>query len=462
MGCINKKVDLSNLIKNNNGTVNWRENIGNSFTFEYMDIKGAFEILDITTNKVLLRYENNEDWIYKHNIQKCKFGGLLNKRRIQYKYQIGEIIKNDNQNFEILNVNIVYGKDVNGYNVPRKRYTLKCLDCGYVGEKYESAIDVGSKCSCCGCNLVVTPGVNDIATTDEWMVKYFIDKEDSTKYASYSSTSMYFQCPHCGKKSDRPILISTLKTKGHLPCICEDGKSYPEKFVYQMLSQLNVDFIYQYTKKNAEWCNKYYYDFYIQDLNIIIETHGEQHFKEGFFSKTKKEKQWDIDKKKKELAKTNYVKYYVELDCSKSNMSHLKSEIMKSELNNLLDLTNIDWDKCGEFALNNLSKDVCMRYNEITDKYGAVKQLMHEFKLSKQTVINYLNKGNELHWCEYSANIGKRVLVIETGDIYNNVIELSKVCEEKYGVKFTKTQIYNRCQGVVKDTSQDCIHFKYI
>ena len=54
MGSIKRKVDLSSLVKHPNGNINWSENIGNKFKFEYMDLKGEFEIIknDDKNNKV--------------------------------------------------------------------------------------------------------------------------------------------------------------------------------------------------------------------------------------------------------------------------------------------------------------------------------------------------------------------------------------------------------------------------
>ena len=463
MGSIKRKVDLSSLVKHPNGNINWSENIGNKFKFEYMDLKGEFEIIknDDKNNKVYIKYEDYEGWIFKHNIRNCKFGGILNKRRIQYKYNIGDIIKNETQNFKILDIDIIYGEDSNGYKVPRKRYKLECLDCGYIGWKYECTIESGVKCSCCGCNFVIIKGINDIATTDPWMIKYFINPEDAYKYGCHSYEFKHFKCPHCGRISNKEVKITTLKTKGHLPCICEDGKSYCEKFVFELLSQIkDIKFIYQFSQKDVDWCENYLYDFYIKDFNMIIETHGQQHYKDGFFNT--REKQWEKDKLKRELAKDNGVKYYIELNCSKTGVENLKKELLDSELSKILNLSNIDWNKCGEFALNNLSKLICNKYNEIENKYNAISQIIDCFQLSRTTVINYLKKGNELGWCDYTSNVGKRVMVIETGDIYDNVVELSNVCEIKYGVKFSKTQIYNRCLGTTKDTSKDKLHFKYI
>ena len=58
-------------------------------------------------------------------------------------------------------------------NEGRKSYQYKCLKCAYdQGEKTEISIIKGFGCPCCA-NRIVIPGINDIPTTDPWMVPYF-------------------------------------------------------------------------------------------------------------------------------------------------------------------------------------------------------------------------------------------------------------------------------------------------
>ena len=60
--------------------------------------------------------------------------------------------------------------------------------------------------------------------------------------------------------------------------------------MYSVLKQLNIEFEYQKIfdwSKNIKTNNlilngRKIYDFYLNELNIIIETHGDQHFNQGF------------------------------------------------------------------------------------------------------------------------------------------------------------------------------------
>ena len=51
-----------------------------------------------------------------------------------------------------------------------------------------------------------------------------------------------------------------------------------------LLKQLKVSYIREFSKADAIWCDNYRYDFYLLDYNVIIEMHGEQHYKNSFES----------------------------------------------------------------------------------------------------------------------------------------------------------------------------------
>ena len=53
-----------------------------------------------------------------------------------------------------------------------------------------------------------------------------------------------------------------------------------------VLNYLNIDFKTQVSKNTFNWCKNYRYDFYFELNNekYIIETHGGQHYEEGFYS----------------------------------------------------------------------------------------------------------------------------------------------------------------------------------
>ena len=138
------------------------------------------------------------------------------------------------------------------------------------------------------------------------------------------------------------------------PNMLSDGVSIPEKFMWNILKQLSTEFIIQLNKLTFEWCENYRYDFYIPSLNMIIETHGMQHYEKGFEScggRTLEEEQ-ENDRLKKELALNNNIKNYIVVDCRYSEFDWLKENVLK-ELNEFFDLSNIDWNLVWENSLKN-------------------------------------------------------------------------------------------------------------
>ena len=173
----------------------------------------------------------------------------------------------------------------------------------------------------------------------------------------------------------------------------------PEKFMANILNQLNIMFISQYS---TEWSNNKRYDFYIPIKNCIIETHGLQHYEHRSFSKNNPktlEDEQTNDKFKRELALSNGIKHYIELDCRKSELEWIKNSIMQSNLPNILDfkLEDVDWLRLHEDSYKNLILEVCNLWNE-------GKRIVEICKIAKKgdtTIRRYLVKGDEIGWSNY-------------------------------------------------------------
>jgi hypothetical protein len=239
-----------------------------------------------------------------------------------------------------------------------------------------------------------------VATTRPEFAKLFWDVDDAFIYTYSSEKKTNFKCPNCGKKVENKQICYVYR-RGISCHFCSDGISYPEKFMYNLLEQLNVDFEFQ---KTFEWSNRKKYDFYIPSLNVIIETNGGQHTGKGFKSiggRTLEEEQ-ENDRIKEELALKNKINNYVAIDCSKSEFEWIKNNILNSKLseNKLLDLSKVDFLKCHEFTCSSLVKKACDLWNSgirNTTEIGKILKLHHS------TVSSYLKKGTQLSWCDYDA-----------------------------------------------------------
>jgi len=140
----------------------------------------------------------------------------------------------------------------------------------------------------------------------------------------------------------------------------------------------------------------------------------------------------------------------------------------------MFDLTNIDWNKCFEFALSNLVKKACdikMDNPDLTSE--EISKIM---KLDKTTIIDYLKKGTKLGWCNYDPKIesfkgsskagtmqGKKVEMFKDNislGIFNSINYLRIHSEELFGVKFSQSGMNNSCNGKTKNYKG--YTFKYI
>jgi predicted transcriptional regulator len=224
---------------------------------------------------------------------------------------------------------------------------------------------------------------------------------------SCKSTPM--KCPNCGRS--KSISPNRLLRTHSLGCICSDGVSYPNKFIYSLLNQINIEYNPEYT---FEWSDKKRYDIYIPSLNCIIENHGEQHYDNSFKnidSRTLEEEQ-ENDKQKQELALINSIKHYIVLDCRQSNMEWIQNSVLNSILPKMFDLSHADWIQCHEFACSNLVNIAADLWNRGMGVYAIVKE-MH---LSDTTIVRYLKQAAECGLCDYTKeNSYKRMGEAEKG-----------------------------------------------
>nr|DAP53676.1 MAG TPA: restriction enzyme [Caudoviricetes sp.] len=119
---------------------------------------------------------------------------------------------------------------------------------------------------------------------------------DKVEYIN-NKTPVIVICPEHGEFKVRPD--NHLIGKTGCP-VCSSSK--PEKIIYNFLTKHKIKFIYQYKLDYFE----YRWDFYISDLNLVIEYNGEQHERsiKGFGNL---EAQKAVDHIKKEILKYNHI-----------------------------------------------------------------------------------------------------------------------------------------------------------
>lgn len=303
----------------------------------------------------------------------------------------------------------------------------------------------GSRCPICT-NNQVKKGINDIATTYPHLVKYFRYIEDAHTHTYGSTEKVWMKCPDCGFEKEMPV---TYLTGYKFSCPkCGDGISYPEKIMLSLLEQLDVNFKYQ--KNDFKWSKRKIYDFYFEYDNeqYIIETHGLQHYEDTTRKggRTFKEEQTN-DKLKKELAISNGIKEenYIEIDCRKSELEWIRDNddgILNSRLAELFDLSEIDWIKCNEFAtITSLLKEACILWEKGLEDTLQISNIL---KISRGTVVRYLNKGFDIKLCSYDGKFEnektlkrmtekrkRKIICLNTLEIFDQIVDAIN----KYNIK---------------------------
>lgn len=327
------------------------------------------------------------------------------------------------------------------------KYEAKCPVCGFRKNIFLSNLLKRKRIYCVQCN--------SFGNKKPDMVKYLVNKDDVSLLFS-SNTEVLTLCPDCG--AERNMRMRNLSFQGYSCVKCGDGISFSEKFTMNLLTQLGVDFIYQLSSKHVEWCDKYKYDFYVPNKNMVIEVHGVQHYEDSFSrcgGRTAKEEQKN-DKAKEALARKNNISNYVILDCRHSGFEWIKNSILNSKINEIYDISAVDWTKCLEFALSSLVKRVCDYWN--THISITTKDVAKEFNLDESTIRKYLKTGSKLKWCNYNAKEEsekqkKPVFVFKDGEClgtFDSIADLTREFERKHNIKLLIPCVSRVCNGKLK------------
>ena len=429
--------------------IDWKANIGKKIKFIYDDINGELEIIDYMSKgqKVTVKYNDKIKIINSTCLLNCQIGNIIGINTSDYKYNIGDEFIDNKRNFKIIG----YKRNKN------KGYMCYCNKCKQEFWKSESHIKDGRGCPFCT-NKIIKKGINDIATTDHWMIDYFKNKEDGYKYSSCSNKAIPVICPCC-KIYQKEQKINDLKRYKSINCpICSDGISYPEKFMSNLLDLLNETYIYQYS---PSWVSPRRYDFYIPRLNIIIETDGDlgHGVKTHSHSKTTIQDSIDIDNKKDELAKNNGIEV-IRIDCkygTKNRFEYIKNSIIKSKLSNYIDFINVDWDLINKKALESYIIKVSNLKKENPDiTTGEISKIINK---PNSTIINWLKQGEEAGLCEYNSDEelkkswfkSKKVKAFTKDGRLINIFESYNDCisymNENFNINLTIDRLTSICNG---------------
>ncbi len=290
--------------------------------------------------------------------------------------------------------------DLTPYNVKVNSGRKVWWKCEH-GHEWEAIIssrtrENGNNCPICS-NQIILIGYNDMWTINSNLASLLANPEDGYSCSEGSNKKLNWKCPDCNEvvKNKSP---NDIKNKGLSCKTCGDGMSYPEKFIYTLLNKLQIEFIYD---NSFTWSNRKRYDFYIPIFNLIIESHGKQHYGENGFhtlGNKKFEDELANDKHKKELALKNGIMKYIEIDCRLSDFHYIKNNIIDSELNSILDLDNFNFDNLEIKENNSL---VIKAWDLWNSGIHSTEEISKILNIATTTVRRYLDNGSKLGKCDY-------------------------------------------------------------
>lgn len=300
----------------------------------------------------------------------------------------------------------------------------RCKICGYIWPTRPRDILRGHGCPLCSGRVIGPPPeyINSIWASEymEYFSKY-LTEEQMKQYTPHSSQRVDAKCPDCG--TPKNIVISNLCEFG-IGCKCQDGVSFPNKFVFNIIQQLNLETNSEYS---PNWAKKKKYDIYVPHYKLIIENHGAQHYiDKTIWNKSRSlQDEQENDLFKYNLAINNGITDYIVLDCRYSNKEWIKSSIMNSKLPSILCFKedDINWDEALLYASTSLIRTSAKLFNE---GYHAL-EISNMIGKHRSTVCHWLNIATDLGLCDYRpknevirAN-AKKIRCIETNIIFDSI-----------------------------------------
>ena len=366
---------------------------------------------------------------------------------------------------EVYNINLenIWSEknDLNPYYLYKscdKKIWIKCQNKSYHEDFLISCnkMNRSLKSGNYGCPYCVNQKVHpldSVATRFPHIKELVIDDIDLYNIPPNSEIRVKCKCPKCGFLQRKTKSIYSLAHHPFCCELCSDGISYPNKFMCNVLLQLNIDFITEY---HPNWIENRYYDFYIPSLNLIIEMDGGMgHGVETKFQKA--EEGIEIDKIKDSKALEQGLKV-IRIDCDYDQVcnrfNYIKNNTIK-QLNSYLDLSSINWILVNDKSTKSYVLETWDLWNE---GMGTI-EISQKLNISSTTVSNYLKEGDKIGKVKYdgkqhrveqckkknsgrNAYNSKSVICLTTKRIFLSITEASRFYNN-----VNRTSIIRCCKG---------------
>ena len=264
----------------------------------------------------------------------------------------------------------------------------------------------------------------DKPTPENWLYqrtdlhKFVDNPEDLKNYHMGSGKTYKWKCPSCGKRFNKRIL--DVAQSGMSCDLCSSSFSKNERLVSIILTKIKEDYVTQKEFNECKLKQPLPFDFYLPQYNMVIETHGMQHYKEVKFYKTN-EHTLKSDRIKKKYCKDNNIQY-CEINCSSGKnidtINQLK-EIIK------IDLTEQELKECMWESMHSIDDIDVLLIESLYNSYWSQKEISEYMGYREDRVRKVLGDiGYDVKYRHYSFE--RSLINLVTGEIYGNVSHLKE------------------------------------
>lgn len=281
-------------------------------------------------------------------------------------------------------------------------------------------------------------------------------------------TNVLVQCKLCNNKFN--LHPNNIYNRKHISCpVCDDGISYPNKFIAKLLAELNIEFEREVL---FDWCkypcyvdnNKQdygIYDFVIPKMNLIIEADGELGHGKNTMTTIRHNRRKITpaeslyrDQMKDALAIKNGYNI-IRIDCS-YNKTHnrfdtIVQNIKTSELSQLFNLEGINFDDIEKYCIEN---SYIVDASNMWNNGMSVHEISNKLKISRGTITSYLHIGSKNKLCDYNKSdsvlrgckksnrrVPYMIIYDNKKEIFSTITEMIEYYNLHYNIKLSKESI---------------------
>lgn len=295
-----------------------------------------------------------------------------------------------------------------------------------------------TKCGVCSGSKLNSK--NSLIVLYPHLVELFVDKKIAETLTYSSNKRVELQCPNC--KTIKTNTVQDLVRFGFSCSQCRDGVSFGEKFIKNMLVALGYTYDREYS---PVFVRPKRYDFYVPGLNLIIEIHGKQHYEDNCFYEALSTVQ-ENDILKRQLALSNGIEHYIELNFSSTELNKLNIEIINKLKNIIPSIIQLDFHQIHLQSQEPITKQCWDLYNKGYKQIDIQKEL----KISHASVQRYLAKGKELGVIDYQTTAKKHEQRFQLFlKLWDEGVRKNQVLADKIGVSVSTILDYKHKANIL-------------